>query len=212
MNHSWQNERKNTVSKLLPINIYSTDAKSSSVDTLSPALEEKILGLFEKTIERAIVEIIEENILRNEEIFQKMLTDVIETAWVELWEEEESKTEKAAEITEAFSNIFDQMLNDTVENACDEVETEDRLDNSCVTITTDDAIDNSGIIEGQDQNTLDVMALRETDTEADEETESVLSRHEQTLEKVGMFYDRTSDDKLPAGNANNIVFDLILVT
>ena len=167
---------------------------------VNSALEEKILVMCEKIIERAVEETIEENILRNEEIFQKMLTDVIESALVELWEEEESKMEKT-ENTDTCSNIFDQMLDDTLENACNEVAAEERLDKSSKNLT-DNMAENSGTIEETVEKALHRLAngFRRTDSEVVEETETVLKRHEKTLDKIEMFYDRTADDETLRGN------------
>ena len=167
---------------------------------VNPALEEKILVMCEKIIERAVEETIEENILRNEEIFQKMLTDVIESALVELWKEEESKMEKA-ENTGACSNIFDQMLNNTLEYACDEVAAEERLDKSG-NIVTNNLAENSSTIEETAEKALHRLAngLRRADSDVGRETETVLEKHENTLDKIEMFYDRTAEDEILRGN------------
>ena len=176
-----------------------------------------------KIIERALEEVMEENNLRNEEIFQKMINGVIETAWIEIWDEEAKMTDEVADNTDACSNIFDQMLNNTLEYACDEVSAEERLGRFSSMLAHDmvkksGAIeeiqesldtatgitkDNSGAIETTVEDALDRLAngLRRTETETVRKTETVLERHEKTMEKVDVFYDRKVENDRLRGNA-----------
>lgn len=179
--------------------------KSPASVTFNSALEQELASMFANVVVNAVEEIVEENVLRNEKIIQKLLSDAIEAAWIE----EECIVKKKGTVTKRSSGeVLKQLVDNTLKSALEECVVEERFNHKYINASEEA---NSNVLgrlqkemaEADSRDELMANSLNqeteESEVQEEEHTDSTLSKHEKTMEKVKMFYENVTEEEARAG-------------